>query len=135
MNKKELLKRLSIEWDDFEVKEARSELPKNIWETVSAFANSSGGWIVLGVSKKGKKLEIEGVENAEKQEQDFSTVLRSRSKFNVLINPKCLKYNIDGKTILAFLSRLPSKNRYISILLQIHLSVQAAATKGLHIQK
>jgi len=33
MNKTELLNRLSdIEWDDFEVKEARSELPKNIWE-------------------------------------------------------------------------------------------------------
>jgi ATP-dependent DNA helicase RecG len=103
MDKTELLRRLSdIEWDDFEVKEARTELPKSIWETVSAFANSSGGWIVLGVSKKGRKFDIKGVENTEKQEQDFTTVLRSHSKFNVLINPRCLKYNIDGKTVLAF---------------------------------
>ncbi len=103
MNKTELLNRLTdIEWDDFEVKDARSELPKTVWETVSAFSNMSGGWVVLGVSQKGKKFEITGVENAEKLEQDFTTVLRSKSKFNVLINPQCKKYVVDGKIILAF---------------------------------
>jgi ATP-dependent DNA helicase RecG len=35
-------------------------------------------------------------------EQDFITTLRSRSKFNILINPECRKYQIDGKTILTF---------------------------------
>ena len=103
MNKEELLNRLSdIEWDDFEVKEARSNLPKNIWETVSSFFNASGGWIVLGIVQKGKKFEIQGVENPEKLEQDFTTVLRSKSKFDVLINPEQRKYSIDGKTILVF---------------------------------
>ena len=57
MTQDELIKKIKdIEWDDFEVKEAATALPKNIWETVSAFANTSGGWIVLGVKHMAKKL-------------------------------------------------------------------------------
>ncbi|MFH1751618.1 MAG: hypothetical protein ABH821_01620 [archaeon] len=44
MNKQELIEKLQdIEWEDFEVKEAKSEVPKNSWESVSAFSNTSGG--------------------------------------------------------------------------------------------
>lgn len=104
MNKEELLNRLSdIEWDDFEAKEAKSELPKSVWETVCAFANTSGGWIVLGVSQKGKLFEVSGVSNPEKLEQDFIGVLRSRTKFNTLIQTKAYKYHFDDKIVLAFL--------------------------------
>ena len=111
MDKNTLLQRLSdIEWSDFEVKKASSELPKDVWETVSAFSNTSGGWLVLGVSQNGtcaergrsKTFEVTGVANPEKIEQDLTTTLRSRNKFNVLINPECKKYTIDGKTVLAF---------------------------------
>ena len=43
MTKEELLQRLTdIEWDDFEVKEAQNKMPNNVWETVSAFSNTSG---------------------------------------------------------------------------------------------
>ncbi len=103
MDKKTLLNKLSdIEWEDFEIKEASHELPKNIWETVSAFSNSAGGWVVLGVSQKGKHFEITGIGHPEKIEQVFTTLLRSQSKFNVLITPKCKKYNINNLTILSF---------------------------------
>lgn len=52
MTKEELLDRLKdIEWDDFEVKEASGGIPKSMWETVSAFSNTAGGWIILGVSE------------------------------------------------------------------------------------
>ena len=103
MNREELLNRLSdIEWEDFEIKKASDELPKNIWETVSAFSNTAGGWVVLGVCQKGKKFEITGLTNPEKIEQDFTTVLRSQNKFNVLITPKCRKYDINGLSVLAF---------------------------------
>lgn len=83
MTKEELAARLrDIEWDDFEVKAAKSDLPKSIWETVSAFSNCSGGWIVLGVRQSGRSFEIAGVDNIEKLEQDFFGTLRSK-KFNV----------------------------------------------------
>ena len=83
MTKEELFLHIhDLEWEDFEVKEAKSELPKSIWETVSAFSNTSGGWIVLGIKHGWKRFEIQGVENPEKLEQDFLGTLRSQ-KFNM----------------------------------------------------
>jgi len=103
MNKQELIERLEdIEWEDFEVKEAKSELPKSSWETVSAFANTAGGWLIFGIKQTNKHFEIQGVKNAEKIEQDFTTTLRNETKFNKKIDFKAKKHNIDNKTVLAF---------------------------------
>ena len=107
MTKEELLERLNdIEWDDFEVKEASGGLPKSMWETVSAFSNTAGGWIILGVKEKrnddGSIYIINGVPNAEKMEQEIISTFRSRTKFNALISGKAKQYEIDGKKILAF---------------------------------
>jgi len=109
MTKDELIKKLQdIEWEDFEVKEACSELPRNLWQTVSAFANTTGGWIVLGVKKSGKQFEIKGVANPEKIEQDFTTALRG-DKFNVKILPTCKKYSFKERTVLGFYIPLSDK--------------------------
>ena len=103
MKKEELVQKLGdIEWEDFEVKEAKSEVPKNSWETVSAFSNTAGGWLVFGVKKEGKNYEILGVNTPEKIEQEFIGVLRNGNKFNKKIEVNCKKYNFDGKTVLAF---------------------------------
>lgn len=102
MTKDELVAKLhDIEWEDFEVKTAKSELPKNVWESVSAFSNTSGGWIVLGVKQTGKTFEIQGVDNVEKLEQDFLGTLRGE-KFNqrLTVTPKL--YTINEKKMLAF---------------------------------
>ena len=100
LTKTELFKKLQdIEWEDFEVKEAKSELPRNIWETVSAFSNTAGGWIVLGVKEKGKKYEITGINNPKKVENDFISTIRS-CKFNRHLKVKVKKFKINGKTIL-----------------------------------
>ena len=109
MKKEELIQKLQdIEWEDFEVKEAKNEVPKNSWETVSAFSNTAGGWLIFGVKKEGKTYEIIGVEKPEKIEQDFTTVLRGQ-KFNHKIIPLSKKYVFDKKVVLAFYIPLGQK--------------------------
>lgn len=77
-----------------------------MWETVSAFSNTAGGWIILGVKeakiKSVSTYEVIGIEKTEKIEQDVISVLRSVSKFNVPILAKAHRFVVDGKTILSF---------------------------------
>jgi ATP-dependent DNA helicase RecG len=102
MNKEALIRKLSdLEWEDFEVKEARAEIPRNSWETVSAFSNTNGGWLLFGIKQTGRDYEIQGVTNPEKIEQDFLNTLRGE-KFNVFVPTRQEKYDIDNTIVLAF---------------------------------
>jgi len=67
-----------------------------------SFSNTAGGWLIFGVKKSGKSYFITGVNNPEKIEQDFTNTLRTIEKFNILIVPKCLKYDFATNTVLAF---------------------------------
>ena len=118
MTRDELVAKLKdVEWDDFEAKEAASELPKSVWETVSAFSNASGGWIVLGVRQTGKKFEITGVKNPEKVESDFLNVVRGGQKLSQRIAVTAKKHKFRGKTVLTFfVPSSPVKPVYIQSL-------------------
>ncbi|MGP4117464.1 AlbA family DNA-binding domain-containing protein [Levilactobacillus zymae] len=59
------LKQLPIENEHREYKKNKSKLTKDLWETISAFENTDGGVIVLGITEKEgeKSFEITGVQN------------------------------------------------------------------------
>ncbi len=67
MNNENILRRLDLGQDqDVEFKRAGGGLPKSLWETISAFANTEGGTVALGVAEKGDKHEIAGVRSPAK---------------------------------------------------------------------
>lgn len=102
MTRDELIQKLAdLEWEDFEVKSARAELPKDTWETVSAFSNTFGGWLVFGIQQTGKQFEIQGVSHPEKIEQDFLNTIRG-GKFNIFVPTNQSRHTFDGNTVMTF---------------------------------
>jgi len=97
MNQEELLARLNgIEWNDFECKRAQRGVPDDAYKTVSAFANTAGGWLVFGVSEANGRLEVTGVEEPDKVQNDFLGVLRGGQKLNRVISVDAHRFEVDG---------------------------------------
>ena len=85
----------SLEW---EFKAAKGNLPNSLWETVSAFANTNGGWIVLGVSEGNDKFVVEGVTRPKHLIQEFHNLARNSNKINrdILKWPLLSRHKIRG---------------------------------------
>ena len=56
----ERLRKIGSDTQDCEVKEAVRKLPESLPETISAFANTDGGIIILGLSEKSNFTPVEG---------------------------------------------------------------------------
>lgn len=65
---------------ELEFKAAQGGLPGSLWETISAFANTNGGWLILGVGDEDKT--IQGVPNASVQLQNLVASLRNVGKIS-----------------------------------------------------
>ena len=78
MNRTELLERLDgTEWVDFEVKSAQGGISRDAFKTLSAFANSGGGWLVFGVGETADGYEILGIADIDRFQNDLLSASRS----------------------------------------------------------
>lgn len=69
-----------------ECKEASNLVPKSMWETYSAFANTSGGCIFLGVREnEDKTYTVTGVSSTAKVQSDIWSILGNKNKVSLNI--------------------------------------------------
>ncbi|MFA6592504.1 MAG: RNA-binding domain-containing protein [Bacteroidales bacterium] len=94
------------ESDDLEFKSAAGGFPGSFWDTYSAFANTDGGTIILGVSEKKNGMSLDNLtdELIEKYQKDFWSNVNNRSTIscNLLASNDVIVGDYDGSKMLLF---------------------------------
>ena len=84
-------------------RDGKGALPKDMWESYSAFANSAGGNILLGLKElKDGSFEVAGIVNTQKVLDELWTGLNNRQKVsaNILRQQWVKVIELDGKSII-----------------------------------
>jgi len=113
LSRSELLARIeTYEWSDLEVKAAQREVPRDAYETVSAFANTGGGHLIFGVQQQGDQFEIVGVVALDKVQNDFLTALRSREKISYqMATSDDIIETETGKLLVFYIPEAPRQHK------------------------
>jgi len=85
-------------------RDGRGEVPKEMWETYSAFANTYGGYILLGVIEKSGEFIPKGIPDSDQLVTDI---------FNNLNNPQKVSCNTIGN---ADVKQIPGPNGNIIVI-------------------
>ena len=87
-----------------EAKSAKGGFPDNFWETYSAFANTDGGTILLGVEETHDHVLYmqDGLADAQKMKETFWKLVNNRQKIshNIVTNSMVYIDQLEGKDIL-----------------------------------
>lgn len=103
---------------ELEFKASQNALPKNVWETVSAFANTKGGWIILGIEEIDNNVEIKGVSDATALLDTFYSLSRNPQKISFPIcgaNDAKVEEFDSEKIIILRIPAASRKNRPVYI--------------------
>src|SRR5690606_34357143 len=94
------------ESDEVEFKSAKGGFPQDFWKTYSAFANSNGGIIVLGVKEKKGKFTYDGLDDDQiiKYQKEFWNNVNNPNtvSINLLKNEDVCEFILDHKKVLVF---------------------------------
>ncbi len=103
MSKEELLelldrlRKVGVDLREVEVKRAEKRLPRRIWETLSAFANSAGGGILIFGVDEGSNFDIIGVEDPAKFQADLASMC---DNMEPPLRPVIDTHEIEGRRVV-----------------------------------
>ncbi len=114
-----------------ECKRAKGGIPHSLWETYSAFANTDGGTILLGIEENQGTYTIAGLDDAEKMRRDVWNLLNDTQKVNInLLHDSDVEIvPTDGVDILAI--HVPRAD-YLQRPVYIHSNMQRGTFKRNH---
>jgi ATP-dependent DNA helicase RecG len=83
-------------------RDGQGAVPEDFWPTYSAFANTNGGVVVLGVRDRSGSFQVEGIPNVAKVRQDLFNALNNRQKvsINLLSETDVVERELEGRTTL-----------------------------------
>ena len=97
---------ISRESDEVEFKSATGGFPGSFWDTYSAFANTHGGTIILGISEKKDMYYSDNLsdETIEKYKKEFWSALNNKTttNLNLLKNDDVVATELNGSKLLIF---------------------------------
>jgi ATP-dependent DNA helicase RecG len=93
------MQRRRSELDNVEVKAAPGGTPKRLYESLSAFANRTGGGVLLFGLDEGKDFSIVGVGNAQRLQEELTHL--ASAEMEPALRPQFILDEINGETVIA----------------------------------
>lgn len=93
----ERLRRVGRDLREVEVKRAERQLPEELWKTLSAFANSAGGGVILFGIDEAAGFNIVGVADPAKLQEDLASLC---DRMEPPLRPIVDIYEVDGRSVV-----------------------------------